>query len=630
MKAVILAGGKGTRLGDLSKDIPKPMVTVGTKPILEHQIELLVRFGFTEVFIIVNHLKDSIIEHFQDGSKFGIKISYYQESSPLGTVGGLKEIENNLTDDFLVLYGDVMMDMDLERLIKFHQAKNSEATLVLHPNDHPHDSDLVEMDKNSKIIAFYSKPHNPNIYYHNMVNAGAYVFSPKIFKHLQPGVKADFGKDIFPNIVSKLELFGYNTSEYLKDMGTPERLKQVNEDFSSGFIQSKSFVNKQKAVFLDRDGVINKEVSYLHKPEQFELYDYTALAINKLNKAGFVNIVTTNQSSVARNYCSESELSVIHKKMDSLLGQSGAKVDALYYCPHLFDNEATGVLPEYNIDCNCRKPKSGMIQQAVSEFNIDCSQSFVIGDSDRDIISGKNMGCTGIGVRTGHGMKNSSIKPDYLFNNLKEAVDFIVDEPYLKYYQQVLSLYKYYITYTRNPKLFVIIVAGQTRSGKTTFTTYLQKKLNETGLKTKRIQLDNWILPKEKRENWMNVYDRFQVNKIVEDLDEILLGKTIKLNNYKIFENQKDNIVEYSLTNEKILLLDGIVGLGHKSLRENPNIKIFLDISPELLKRRIEEFYRWRGHSENEITELYNKRSVDEYSLIEQDKQYADFKIKSI
>lgn len=141
----------------------------------------------------------------------------------------------------------------------FHFKKKSECTLVLHPNDHPYDSDLVESAKDKQISGFFTKPHDPGKYYPNLVNAGVYILSAKVFPFLEAGVKADFGRDIFPEAVNKLRMFGYNTAEYLKDMGTPERLNEVEYDWQSGKIKRSSYEFKQKAIFLDRDGVVNEE-----------------------------------------------------------------------------------------------------------------------------------------------------------------------------------------------------------------------------------------------------------------------------------------------------------------------------------------------------------------------------------
>jgi mannose-1-phosphate guanylyltransferase/phosphomannomutase len=426
MQAVILAGGKGTRLNSIHTQIPKPMIPMGAKPVLEHQIEQLRSVGITEIILLVNHLKESIQSYFQQGEKLDVQISYFEEPEPLGTVGGIKAVEEKINGDFIILYGDVMFDMDLQRLIHFHNTKKSDCTLVLHPNDHPYDSDLVDVDLNSKITAFHSKPHEPNKYYRNLVNAGVYIFSKKVFQYLEKGKKADFGKDIFPNLVDKLSMFGYNTSEYLKDMGTPDRLEKVTKDLLSGKIAARNLNNKQKAVFLDRDGVLNEDEEYIASPEELKLYAFTPAAIKKINASGYLAIVITNQPVVARNLCTEQELRIIHNKMDTELGADHALLDALYYCPHHPHKGYPDENPAYKIDCPCRKPKPGMLLDAARDFNIDLAASFFIGDHERDIEAGKRAGVKTVGVRTGMALQGSKLQPDHFFNDLMEAVDFIV------------------------------------------------------------------------------------------------------------------------------------------------------------------------------------------------------------
>src|SRR5690606_12088017 len=134
----------------------------------------------------------------------------------------------------------VMVDMNLQRLVNFHQSKKSECTLVIHPNDHPFDSDLLEIDNNQQVIAFHPKPHPHGIYLRNLVNAGVYVFSKAIFKFIEKRKKADFGTEIFPKIYAQIQMFGYNTTEYLKDMGTPKRLQKVENDVFSGIVKAKN------------------------------------------------------------------------------------------------------------------------------------------------------------------------------------------------------------------------------------------------------------------------------------------------------------------------------------------------------------------------------------------------------
>lgn len=286
--ALILAGGKGTRLSQIRSDIPKPMMPVLGKPILEYQINLLKEHEFTDVWLIVNHLYKHIEEYFGNGENFGINIHYFIEPKPLGTVGGVKALERHLKEPFLVLYGDVMMNMDLNRLIQFHHDKSASATLVVHPNDHPYDSDLLDVDGQDKVCAFYAKPHPENLVYRNLVNAAAYVFNPEVLNYLEAGIKADFGKDIFPTLHEKIDVYAYNTPEYLKDMGTPDRLYKVEEAITSGKVAARNLNNKQKCVYLDRDGVINIDTDLIHRPEDFELYPYAADSIKRLNKMGYL------------------------------------------------------------------------------------------------------------------------------------------------------------------------------------------------------------------------------------------------------------------------------------------------------------------------------------------------------
>jgi mannose-1-phosphate guanylyltransferase / phosphomannomutase len=237
MRVAIIAGGKGTRLGEFSKTIPKALIPIGGKPILEHQLHLAKRHGATDVALLIGHLGDQIRDFCGDGSGFGLRITYFEEPQPLGTAGSLKLAEGFFSDDFLVFYGDVMMELNLGRLLAFHKCKGADATLVLHPNNHPMDSDLVEVDGNDRVVRVLPKPHADGLVYPNLVNAALYAFSPSVFSCLESGVSRDFGKHVFPRWVAEgMKLFGYSTLEYMKDIGTLDRLDQVNQDLSSGKI----------------------------------------------------------------------------------------------------------------------------------------------------------------------------------------------------------------------------------------------------------------------------------------------------------------------------------------------------------------------------------------------------------
>ncbi|MFC1517250.1 HAD-IIIA family hydrolase [Candidatus Margulisiibacteriota bacterium] len=393
MKVVIVAGGKGTRLQEIAKDIPKAMVPLLNKPLLEYQIELAKRYGFKDILLLTGYLGEKIKDHFQDGKKYGVKINYHEEKAPLGTAGCFAEVADLLREDFFVFYGDTMFDIDLKKMLAFHKKHRSKGTLFLHPNDHPIDSDLVAIDnKNKEITNFYPKPR-PSGFYRNLVNAALYILSPDMLKYIAKGKAQDFGKDIFPKALQAREkMCGYVSTEYIKDLGTPERYKKVEQSLRSGKVSRSNSHNKQVAVFLDRDGTINKDINLLHTVEEMELLPNAAQAIKKLNTEGILAIVVTNQPVIARNLVDIKGLNEIHNKMESLLGAQGAYVDAIYFCPHHPDAGYSEERKEFKIKCNCRKPKPGMLKEAAKEFNIDLKRSYIVGDRGVDIEAGKVAG----------------------------------------------------------------------------------------------------------------------------------------------------------------------------------------------------------------------------------------------
>ena len=427
MKAIILAGGKGTRLGNLSHNLPKPMLRIGGKPLLEHQILLLKRYGIKKIIIITHHFSNVIEEYFQSGEAWGVHISYFKEPKPLGTAGSIKCVEDRLQDeDFLVLYGDLLMDMDLSKLIDFHKQHKGIASLVVHPNNHPYDSDLLEINEHNQITAFHSKPHDDKAFYPNLVNAAIYAFSPKIFNYLELNIKTDFGKDIFPKLYLKTSMYAYRSAEYIKDIGTIDRVKQAEKDFASGKVSRLNAENQRNAIFLDRDGVINKEINLLHRVEDFELLPNVTEALKLINQSDYLAILITNQPIIARNMASIEQLKEIHAKMESLLGKEHAYLDAIYFCPHHPDKGYPEENVRYKTDCNCRKPKIGMLLRAQKHFNIDLKYSYFIGDSDRDIQCALNAGVTPLGVAKNGELPQFSQKPPQIFNDLLSAVEFIM------------------------------------------------------------------------------------------------------------------------------------------------------------------------------------------------------------
>ncbi|MBN2482451.1 MAG: HAD-IIIA family hydrolase [Bacteroidales bacterium] len=620
MQAVILAGGRGARLGDLTDEIPKPMIPVGHKPLLHHQVDLLAKYGIKDIILLVHYLKEQVISYFGDGAESGVSVTYYEEKSPLGTAGGIKEIADRLTDDFMVLYGDVMISMDLSRLIRFHREKRSQCTLVLHPNDHPYDSDLVETNHEGRVTAFHPKPHDPGVYYHNLVNAGAYILSADILSFLEKGKKTDFGRDIFPSIYHRIRMFGYTTSEYLKDMGTPDRLEKATRDLEKGLIQKKSYEHPQKAVFLDRDGVLNIEKSYISRPEELEIYPFAPAAVRKINHSGRLAVVVTNQSAVARNLCTEEDVDHIHRKLETDMGKQQAWLDAIYYCPHHPDKGYPDENPAYKIDCECRKPKTGMFVRAAEKYHIALEESYMIGDSERDVLAGRNAGCITVGVRTGYGIRTTRVLPDYFFKDLAEAVDFILEEPYAEVFENV---YRKFVRF-RDRKPFIMLIGGNSRSGKSTLASFLNIGFRKKGLRSVILELDNWIIPEKERLPGMNVYDRFRLADIEKDVESLLEGSELSMDTYANHPDREPVPVKLNINGEDTVIIEGIVALSSAGIRKRAHVRIFTGVPENILRDRIEEYYTWRGKSPDDIEELYEKRKDDEYRLIEKERNLAD------
>lgn len=415
MKVVIIAGGQGTRIASVNSEIPKAMIPINGKPIIEYQVELAKRYGFNDFLFIIGYLGDQIESYFQDGSQWGVHISYFRETTPLGTAGALGLLRDQLTEDFFVFYGDTVMDFDMLHMLSYHRANQADATLFLHPNDHPYDSDIVDIDAQGKVRGFHHKPHPDCFIAHNMVNAALFIFSPKILTAIEPGVKCHIEKHVLPRcIASGMNLYGYVSAEYIKDMGTPDRYYAVCDDVVSGKVARLNRTYARPAVFLDRDGVINYEVDLLHRVKQMQLIPGAAEAIRRINQMGYLAIVVTNQPVIARNLCSFEELEQIHMQMETLLGHEHAYVNAIYYCPHHPDAGYPEERKEYKITCNCRKPAPGMLLQAAKDWNIDLENSYMIGDSQRDIEAGNNAG-----------VKQSILIPSNQAGALSKALDAI-------------------------------------------------------------------------------------------------------------------------------------------------------------------------------------------------------------
>jgi len=432
-QAVILAGGKGTRLLSRSGALPKALVDVGGTPLLGHQLRLLREHGFTKVLLLVNYLAETIAEYCRDSAPAGLSVSILRDGEPRGTAGAVLHALPQLEEQFAVLYGDTMLNVDLTRFWEWHtRHAEAAASLFLHPNDHPQDSDLAEVDEDKRIVRFHSYPHPDGAYLPNLVNAALYILRrdalPPPDAYPKP---VDFAKGLFPDLLRNgALLLGYVSPEYIKDAGTPNRLDRVRQDLASGKIARSSLGAAQGGVLMDRDGTINEERGHIRRPEDLHVFDGVGPALRHLNEAGWRTVLITNQPVLARGEAIREDLRQIHAKLDTVVARSGAYFDRKYTCPHHPHGGFPGEVLALKIRCTCRKPEPGLILQAQEELNLNLAESWFIGDSAADLGAAAAAGVTSILVRTGplQDPAAHSQQPDFIEENFAGAVHFILHD----------------------------------------------------------------------------------------------------------------------------------------------------------------------------------------------------------
>lgn len=430
MQAVIMAGGKGTRLRSITNDeIPKPMAPIAGKPILQWQIECLRRSGVTDILLIIGYLGEKIEAYFGSGADFGVRIDYFREEQPLGTAGALAEVADRLEEDFLLVFGDTIFDISIPRMMAFHREKQAEATLFVHPNSHPFDSDIVLRDETQRVCGFLSKHDTRMDWYDNCVNAGFYIVNKRLCGHIVRGEKTDLEKQVlWPLARQGGAVYAYLSPEYIKDVGTPERITAAAGELERGVVAARNLEKKQKCVFLDRDGTVNQYRGLISTPEQLELEPCAAEAIRLLNRSGYLAVVVTNQPVVARGMCSVEDVENIHRKLSTLLGQEGAYLDGIAFCPHHPDKGYPEENPAYKIPCRCRKPDIGMLTACAERFNIDLAQSWMVGDTTVDLQTGLNAGTHTALVLTGEAGRDGKydVQPQRTGADLLDVVKQII------------------------------------------------------------------------------------------------------------------------------------------------------------------------------------------------------------
>lgn len=427
---VIVAGGKGSRLAAVAGDLPKVLAPIGGKPVLQHQLELAATTGISDVTIFAGYLADQIEAFVGDGSRFGLRVGVSVEQEPLGNAGAVLQSLDTLPEAFFVIYGDLMLAVDFQRMAQYHLEREADFTMMVHPNDHPHDSDLLEADEDGWVTAIHACPHPADQFFSNLVNAAIYVVRREALRPWATVTgKQDFTKDVMVGLVANgSRVLAYRSREYAKDMGTPDRLQRVEADWQAGKIRLDEVQRPCPVIFLDRDGTLNVDKGFLRNQESLELIPGVGAALRALREAGFRLIVLTNQSVIARGEASEADVAVIHRRLGWELGKAGAYLDEIYLCPHHPDSGFIGERKELKISCQCRKPGIGLFERACVEMPIDPASSWMIGDQTRDIEMARRAGLRSILVRTGAGGQDGqfNVEADFVADDLKAAAAMIL------------------------------------------------------------------------------------------------------------------------------------------------------------------------------------------------------------
>ncbi|MFK7090823.1 D,D-heptose 1,7-bisphosphate phosphatase [Chromobacterium violaceum] len=627
-KVAILAGGMGTRLRERSGDLPKPMVPILGQPVLQYQIELCRKHGFTDIALLVQHRHEKISEYFGSGAAFGVSLTYVVESEPRGTSGAVRDALSILDERFLVLYGDTYMDVNLRSFWDAHVTSGAVATLLLHPNDHPQDSDLVDIDVQGRVRGVLPYPHPEGREVRNLVNAAMYVLEHEGLEEVTPTEgKADIAKNMFPLMLSLgKHLHGYVTPEYIKDMGTPDRLDKVERDIIAGLPERLSCRNLRSAVFIDRDGTLNKEVSHLKSPEQLELLPGVASAVRSLNREGKLAVVVTNQPVVARGDITLEGLDQVHAKLESLLGAGGAYLDRLYFCPHHPEKGFPGEIPEFKMSCRCRKPEPGLIDLACQELGIDRGYSWMIGDTTSDIEAGRRAGVRTILLRTGYAGRDAkfNVRPDYVCMDMTDAVDWI-----LKGHSNLSSRMMQIAAEVSSDKRLVLI-GGEARAGKSFAAQVLKELLRATGREAHVISLDGWLKPKEQRSEGTGVCNRFDMSEAGRTIANVVRSSSREILREPLYDRSTRTVgglsIEHSVGPDDVLIVEGVPALLVDELKILPNVvKIYVDAKETVRAKRLSIDYIWRGVPTEQYTKVLQQRDLDERLLVMESRKLADF-----
>lgn len=625
MQAVILAGGQGTRLRSRLGDLPKPLVTVCGAPLLQWQICSLRDQGIRRIVLLVNYQARRIVEFCAAHKNFDCEIKIIDDGEPLGTAGAALAVLDQLDARFFVVYGDTLFNVDFDRFAAFHAMDSlAAATLLLHPNDHPYDSDLVELDENGNIFRFLGHPHPLGAYRNNLVNAALYLVERdrlNPYRNMRPPL--DFAKDLFPSMLANGALIrGYVSPEYIKDAGTPERLDRVEQACASGLVDRACLRHPQRAVFIDRDGTLNVNRDHISSVSQLEVFPFVGPALRRLNESEWRAVIVTNQPVLARGDCDAAGLRQIHAKLETEVAKAHAYFDRFYVCPHHPDSGFDGEVEALKISCDCRKPKAGLLIRAESELHIDLKSSWMVGDSTADMAAAKSAGVSSILVYTGAaGLDNKyCADPDFVVSDFSKAVDFILD-----HYPRLAKLCRPVIIEAKCPQDWFI--GGLPFCGKSIVSSVLRRELRLLNKRCEIIRLDPL---------WSNVCaqgstleEKYGLTSI-ESAVRLAMMRTKERVNLGSAEKGEfceamRQVATKDLDDQTIVVWEGVAAFEVARRLGVCEHLIAVKVSEGIRRERLIEWCRTRGIGSLDAEAMYLQQERDGQGLVEQQANSASY-----
>ena len=357
----ILCGGIGSRIKKYSKGIPKSLIKINNKNLLIYILNELKKYNFNKIYLLTGY-KSYLFKYLNKTRKNFILLECLAEKKLMGTGGALNNLKNKKINDFILINGDSILDVNYLKLININKNKIGSIYLTKNKN-YKSNNKLANLSLKNKIVKFSDKKE--------FMNGGIYFFKKKILKSI-PAKKFSLESDLLEKLISEKKINGLINNNFFLDIGTRKNLKNAPK-----LLFKKNF---RPAAFLDRDGVINQDYGYVHKIGHFDLRPGVINGLKLIQKNNYLIFIVTNQAGIAKKKFTENNFINLHLNFKNYLLKRNIAINDVMYCPH----HPKGILKKYRFKCDCRKPNNGMIQKIISNYDINISKSFMIGDKYSD------------------------------------------------------------------------------------------------------------------------------------------------------------------------------------------------------------------------------------------------------